>query len=218
MICYPGCRGISCAVSCMFRLSLKKLPEAFSGGIGLRPKKAPRYTREKSSGTKGNYLCFLIQKRDRSQVVLLVPKKKNPHSLILSFRRQAQKKAVSSSHHYQQSQIGYESPCIPQSLEDPRNRLYSKQYSQVIFSNKLAGNLSLKQLFLFVIPVDTLAQDCLQSPIIFCKISKIEDLTLRAAILVEFQIHRPLGTYETKMAARTGKRQILTILRNNKGL
>ena len=50
----------------LFRLSLKKLPAAFSGGFGLRPKTAPRRTRENSSGTKGNYLCFLIQKRDRS--------------------------------------------------------------------------------------------------------------------------------------------------------
>ena len=50
----------------LFRLSLKKLPEAFSGGFGLRSKKAPHHTGEKSSGTKGNYLRFLIQKRDRS--------------------------------------------------------------------------------------------------------------------------------------------------------
>ena len=75
--------------------------------------------------------------------------------------------------------------------------------------------------------------DCSQSPI-FWKIVEIERFALWTAILDECLYYfgggfslggnavspdaRPLGTYETKMAVRTGKRSILTILRNNRGL
>ena len=74
--------------------------------------------------------------------------------------------------------------------------------------------------------------DCSQSPI-FCKIVEIERSALRAAILDECLYYlgagggglrrsalnpdaRPLGTYETKMAVRTAKRSILTILQKNR--
>ena len=54
----------------------------------------------------------------------------------------------------------------------------------------------------------------MHSPLFFLKIVEIEDFTSRVAILDdhECQIYfggRPLGTYETKMAARTGKRSIM---------
>ena len=73
--------------------------------------------------------------------------------------------------------------------------------------------------------------DCSQSPI-FCKIVEIERFALRAAILDECLYYLggggglrtsalnpdllPLGTYETKMAVRTAKRSILTILQKNR--
>ena len=73
--------------------------------------------------------------------------------------------------------------------------------------------------------------DSSQSPI-FCKIVETERFALRAAILDECLYYlgagrglrrtalnpdaRPLGTYETKMAVRTAKRSILTILQKNR--
>ena len=58
------------------------------------------------------------------------------------------------------------------------------------------------------------------SPLFFCKIVEIEDFALLVAILDEGQIYlaAPLGTYETKMAARTGQCSILAIKRENRGL
>ena len=57
-------------------------------------------------------------------------------------------------------------------------------------------------------------------------IVEIEDFALMGVILDECQIYsgaispdsRPLGTYETKMDTRTGKRSILTVVRKNRGL
>ena len=75
--------------------------------------------------------------------------------------------------------------------------------------------------------------DCSQSPI-FCKIVEIERFALRAVILDECCLYylgagggglrrsalnpdaRPLGAYETKMAVRTAKCSILTILQKNR--
>ena len=71
------------------------------------------------------------------------------------------------------------------------------------------------------------------SPIFFRKIVDIERFALPAAILDECQIYlggggqslaslkpdaQPLGTYETKMATRTGKCSILTIFMKKKGV
>ena len=72
------------------------------------------------------------------------------------------------------------------------------------------------------------------TPLIYCKIVEIEDFALQVAILEDYQIYlggggggsgtvsgwrainlnsRPLGAYEIKMAALTGKRSILTLIR-----